>query len=247
MAQPLGIMEKSIKKDFYINLSLSAFLGALIWAFSPSITGQAEPWDAESAYYYIALFIAGIISALPGKEPAWAIYVGVILGQFLYILVFLPLGPLLILGLASMSLFAWLTLAGAAIMSRLLIHINSMRSEPNNPWQNEAKYLQCLNEERKMYAWCLTKYGDYSPEKAHQEANEFYEYEPKEDEYRGLVFHDNAWHWAMLKIYGEQYWIKHPEMANETEEYIREESRQHKEAPNRSLKHDRQSNEPPAT
>jgi hypothetical protein len=120
-------MEKSIKKDTYINLSLSAFLGALIWALSPTITGEAEPWDSDSIYYYAALFVAGVISAIPGKKPVWAIYVGIILGQFLFILFFLPLGPLLLIGLVSMSLFGLLTLAGAVIIRQLLMYTGNTK------------------------------------------------------------------------------------------------------------------------
>ncbi|WP_406673847.1 hypothetical protein WBK31_35620 [Nonomuraea sp. N2-4H] len=37
--------------------------------------------------------------------------------------------------------------------------------------------------------------------------------------YRGLVFHDEAWHWAMLGIYGERYWVAHPELADPPPEY----------------------------
>ncbi|MET7733975.1 hypothetical protein ABZT02_21770 [Streptomyces sp. NPDC005402] len=31
--------------------------------------------------------------------------------------------------------------------------------------------------------------------------------------YRGLVLHDEAWHWAMSRIHGEWYPVEHPELA----------------------------------
>ena len=50
-------------------------------------------------------------------------------------------------------------------------------------------------------------------------------YQPPEDEHRGLVFHDLAWHWAMLTIFRDCYWTTHPELARETEAYRAESSR----------------------
>lgn len=109
-----------MKKNIVFNLSFSAFLGALIWALSPTITGQAEPWDSESAYYFIALFLAGALAALPGKRPVWAIYVGIILGQLLFILIFLPLGPLLSIGLIFMAVYSLLSLLAVVIIRQVL-------------------------------------------------------------------------------------------------------------------------------
>jgi hypothetical protein len=45
--------------------------------------------------------------------------------------------------------------------------------------------------------------GENSPEALHA-----YPYEPSSDAYRGLAFHDEAWHWAMLTIHGDMYWLR---------------------------------------
>ena len=85
----------------------------------------------------------------------------------------------------------------------------------------EEEYLEYLNAERRSFAWCLEKYGDRSPEAAKSEAEDFYAYEASDAPFRGLVFHDLAWHWAMLRIYGDGYWRKHPDLEHPSEEYIR--------------------------
>ena len=40
---------------------IAALMGAAIWVFSPMVTGRAEPWDAHSPYYWIALLISGVV------------------------------------------------------------------------------------------------------------------------------------------------------------------------------------------
>ena len=50
----------------------------------------------------------------------------------------------------------------------------------------------------------------------------FYVYESKEDNYRTLVFHDEAWHWAMLKIFGDGYWRSKPELSSPCKGYEKE-------------------------
>ncbi|HRW09019.1 MAG TPA: NADAR family protein [Caldilineaceae bacterium] len=58
----------------------------------------------------------------------------------------------------------------------------------------EEEYLAYLEAERHMYKWCLIHIGGYPEHEAKHEALAFYEYESPEDEYRSLVFHDEAWH-----------------------------------------------------
>lgn len=94
-------------------LALAALFGALIWALSPSISGRAEPWDADSAYYLFALPLAGFVGGLLAGGPLWAHYTGVVLGQFMFGLLFTGAGPLMVLGLAFLAAYALLYLAGA--------------------------------------------------------------------------------------------------------------------------------------
>jgi hypothetical protein len=37
--------------------------------------------------------------------------------------------------------------------------------------------------------------------------------------FRGLAFHDLAWHWAMLRLKGEMYWQRHPDLAKPSAAY----------------------------
>lgn len=74
----------------------------------------------------------------------------------------------------------------------------------------EEEYVEHLQVERRLFEWTLVRYGNYTLADAQQEAEAFYYYEPPTDKYRGLVFHEEAWHWAMLKIHGDNYWITHP-------------------------------------
>ena len=121
-----------MNKDILINLSLSSFLGALIWALSPAMTGQTEPWDAESVYYFAALFVAGAIAAIPGFRPVWAIYLGIFLGQLLFILFFLPSGPLLAVGLIFIAVYSLLSLVAAVIIRRLHPLSHKTKTEGNS-------------------------------------------------------------------------------------------------------------------
>ena len=77
-----------------------------------------------------------------------------------------------------------------------------------------------------MYAWCLETIGGLSEADAGHEALDFYKYEDANKKFRDLVFHDEAWHWAMLKIFGDSYHLNFPEYElpstayrNESERY----------------------------
>lgn len=88
-----------------------------------------------------------------------------------------------------------------------------------DPTWTEDEYVDYLQRERRLFAWTLQNYGEFSPADAEREANKFYEYEPPSTEVRGLVFHDEAWHWAMLTIHGEGYWRSRPELEQPSREY----------------------------
>lgn len=78
----------------------------------------------------------------------------------------------------------------------------------------EEEYEQCLRDERVAYAWVMREYGAMTAEEAVEAASQRYPYESAGTPYRGLIFHDEAWHWAMLALKGEQYWRRHPDLAN---------------------------------
>lgn len=81
---------------------------------------------------------------------------------------------------------------------------------------SDEEYGDYLLVERRSYAWALVNYGNFSQEIAEQMAIDFYRLEPRNE----LVFHDQAWHWAMLKIFGPQYWINRPDLLTPPAGYI---------------------------
>lgn len=95
--------------------TISSALAAVVWALSVPITGKSEPWDAEWPYYLIALAIAGAISGAVVPKSLGAHYLGAVAGQTAYELVFLKLGPLLVLGLVFLAGYSVIFLTAAAI------------------------------------------------------------------------------------------------------------------------------------
>ncbi|WP_386066307.1 hypothetical protein ACFJIW_17440 [Tahibacter sp. UC22_41] len=95
-------------------------------------------------------------------------------------------------------------------------------SHADNPWQeDETGYADYLEQERVLFAWCLRTVAGMPAAEAREAAEAFYDYEPASNPYRGLVFHDEAWHWAMLRIAGPDYWTTQPSLAQPSAEYRR--------------------------
>ncbi|MEU3777246.1 hypothetical protein AB0F11_29400 [Streptomyces sp. NPDC032472] len=84
---------------------------------------------------------------------------------------------------------------------------------------SEDEYMENLLGERRSYAWVMQRYGGMGAAEAERAAVECYPYEPADDEYRGLVFHDEAWHWAMKALYGHNYVNERPELVWPPPEY----------------------------
>ncbi|WP_433341386.1 hypothetical protein [Streptomyces sp. CA-253872] len=84
---------------------------------------------------------------------------------------------------------------------------------------NEEEYRTYLGEERAAFAWVLEHHGSRTPAEAHAQALARYPYEPASAPYRELVFHDEAWHWAMLHLHGARYWHDRPELLHPPREY----------------------------
>jgi hypothetical protein len=99
-----------------LSLVLSIAGGAAIWALSPAMTGYAEPWDSGSLYYVIALTLLGLALGALSTRPRAILLIpmGAWLGQVLYIVLFLPLGPLFVAGLVILAAYLVLPLIGAA-------------------------------------------------------------------------------------------------------------------------------------
>lgn len=85
---------------------------------------------------------------------------------------------------------------------------------------SEVDYLDCLQSERRGYEWVMQHHGGLTQAQAREADLERYPYEPDDAPYRGLVFHDEAWHWAMQALHGDRYMVEHPELAHPSPEYL---------------------------
>ncbi|GAA2083286.1 hypothetical protein [Actinomadura alba] len=83
----------------------------------------------------------------------------------------------------------------------------------------EDEYVEYLHGERRSFAWVMQRYGSFTPAEAEAAALKHYPYEASDAPFRGLIFHDLSWHWAMLAIHGGSYWVEHPELVNPSPEY----------------------------
>jgi hypothetical protein len=108
-----------MKLEVTVAIVLAGLLSAAIWALSPSIAGHKEPWDASGYYYPAALSLGGLASGLIAPEALWAHYVGSLLGQIVWTLLFINVGPFFILGAGFLLTYSLLYLAGAFLGSRL--------------------------------------------------------------------------------------------------------------------------------
>jgi hypothetical protein len=95
-----------------------------------------------------------------------------------------------------------------------------------SPWcALEAEYGRYLAHERHMFAWCLERLGGAAWAEAEAAALHMYPSEPPDEVCRGFVFHDAAWHWAMLRIHGDRYWSKDRGLEVPTDDYRLESER----------------------
>jgi len=69
----------------------------------------------------------------------------------------------------------------------------------------DDEYLQYLEAERHLFAWCLMRIDGFSASDARAEALKRYPWESSDDEYREMVFHRTAWTWAIIRIFGHEY------------------------------------------
>lgn len=92
------LVESPMKQHTWMTFLLAALAGAAIWALTPVLTNHREPWDTEGSFYLVALGIAGAVAGAIKPTPLWAHYVGSFAGQLGYELIFLRVGPLVVIG-----------------------------------------------------------------------------------------------------------------------------------------------------
>ncbi len=71
------------ERDFLAFL-LGVVVGVVVWLFSQSLTGRAEPWDGNVLAYLSLLFGAGLLASLAIRPHWWMPYLGVLAGQVGY-------------------------------------------------------------------------------------------------------------------------------------------------------------------
>lgn len=104
---------------------LSLVLGAMLWAFSPQLIGEIEPWDAPGNYYLKMLFGIGVLSSLvAGPRLKWLFWlwpIGTAIGQMLYGLTHLQSNPIILAGLLFLFIYSFATLVGSAIPAAVFL------------------------------------------------------------------------------------------------------------------------------
>ena len=108
-----------MKIDILLELLTAALVGATIWALSPFLTGHAEPWDAGPYYLAASLFLAGVLLGSCRPRRVWTHAVGIFLGQLIYALIWLPIGPFMVVGVGFLAIYSLLGWVGAAFGSGL--------------------------------------------------------------------------------------------------------------------------------
>lgn len=84
---------------------LGAAFGWLIWALSPWLTGEVEPWDSIE-FYFVATAAAGLVASLAYPRGFWLAAAGVVAGQAAYaIIAYHPPGPAIMPAVISVPLF----------------------------------------------------------------------------------------------------------------------------------------------
>ncbi|NNE91579.1 MAG: hypothetical protein HKN23_08025 [Verrucomicrobiales bacterium] len=114
--------------QIFLVCFISIGIGWAIWHFSPAIAGAAEPWDASNPYFPTALFLAGLVSAIPGPRFFWIAPIGLYVGQVAFLFLTGSTGPLIVIGLVMLMFFTLVGLAGSAVTFatwKLAIHRKS--------------------------------------------------------------------------------------------------------------------------
>jgi hypothetical protein len=98
-----------------VQFFCGCIFGAAIWRLSPTFTGHSEPWDANGSYFHVALFVAGVLAACVWPPGFCIGSLGVYCGQLSYMLLFLPGGPLILVGILMLVGDTLYALLGGAI------------------------------------------------------------------------------------------------------------------------------------
>ena len=114
-----------MKNRAVLTFMVAAVTSALVWAASPWLTGQREPWDAEFPFYFVALLVAGTVAGGLAPKPLWAHYLGSFIGQLSYEAIFLNLGPLFVLGAVFLLGYCLVFVAAVSLMGYIRLRFKN--------------------------------------------------------------------------------------------------------------------------
>ena len=120
-----------VKTRAWRSLIISALASVSIWLLTPVLTSHREPWDADGSFYIVALVIAGAVAGALAPKPLWAHYVGSFAGQLGYELIFLHVGPLVVVGAVFLLVYCAvfsMAAALAAVFRRQFVKISAESS-----------------------------------------------------------------------------------------------------------------------
>jgi len=120
-----------VKTRAWRSLIISALASVSIWLLTPVLTSHREPWDADGSFYIVALVIAGAVAGALAPKPLWAHYVGSYAGQLGYELIFLHVGPLVVVGAVFLLVYCAvfsMAAALAAVVRRQFVKISAESS-----------------------------------------------------------------------------------------------------------------------
>jgi hypothetical protein len=106
-------------RQFLLSLFVSALLGAAILFFSPYFIGEIEPWISDSYYYTGALVLAGFIVLVDRHASYESIFIGIVLGQAIYMFTFIPVDSLVGVALVIMAFKSLLSCVGLLLKSAI--------------------------------------------------------------------------------------------------------------------------------
>jgi hypothetical protein len=103
---------------------------AIVWGLSVPLTGMREPFDSPTYYYVVAMFIAGILAALPAPRYWWIAVVGIFSGERIYMFVMMPenRGWLLFSIYMGLLTLTWLPSALGAVTVYIVNRVRTRRS-----------------------------------------------------------------------------------------------------------------------
>ena len=83
------------------------------------ITGEVEPWDGSFSYYIISLMLVCAIAGVLIPRNLWMVFIGVFMGQMIYMLIFIPSGPLLPFGMILLAGYSIISFGAALFAARI--------------------------------------------------------------------------------------------------------------------------------